>query len=466
MKSNIVRINKIVLNNFKNVKMGAVEMPAYSGKDLFSEKADVLGLYGQNGSGKTSVVEALRFVKMLLSGEALPVDTREYIARNETECKIEVDFSIAEEQRRETVNYIVAFKKESDGFVISRERLSVIPRKENVRAVESTLIDYHYDNEKITFEPEYRYKKLVANDKKVRIALNVAQAISIKSHVSFIFGEDGYRIFSQCKEDVVGEYGKIFSILQKYALVNWFVINNEHSGPISMNLVLPVAFYLRDGEHITTGDLPIRIDEPSVVTKRQFHLAQTVIDGMNIVLKNVIPGMEVEIHNFGEQLMDNGDAGYKIELLSKRGDISIPLKYESEGIVKIVSFLNVLICVYNNPSMCLVIDELDSGVFEYLLGELLAIFSDGGKGQLIFTSHNLRALEMLGKKSVLFSTTNPYNRYIRLQNVQTNNNLRDLYLRSLTLGGQKEEMYEETDSVAIGRAFRRAGKAVEAHVKN
>ena len=85
MKPNIVRINKIVLNNFKNVKMGVVEMPAYNGKELFSEKADVLGLYGQNGSGKTSVVEALRFVKMLLSGEELPADTREYISQNEVE---------------------------------------------------------------------------------------------------------------------------------------------------------------------------------------------------------------------------------------------------------------------------------------------------------------------------------------------------------------------------------------------
>ena len=47
MKHNIVRINKIVLSNFKNVKKGIVEMPAYSGKELFSEKADVLGLYGQ-----------------------------------------------------------------------------------------------------------------------------------------------------------------------------------------------------------------------------------------------------------------------------------------------------------------------------------------------------------------------------------------------------------------------------------
>ena len=59
MKHNIVRINKIVLSNFKNVKKGIVEMPAYSGKELFSEKADVLGLYGQNGSGKTSVVNLI-----------------------------------------------------------------------------------------------------------------------------------------------------------------------------------------------------------------------------------------------------------------------------------------------------------------------------------------------------------------------------------------------------------------------
>ncbi|HBE87038.1 MAG TPA: hypothetical protein DDW53_19320 [Lachnoclostridium sp.] len=117
-------------------------------------------------------------------------------------------------------------------------------------------------------------------------------------------------------------------------------------------------------------------------------------------------------------------------------------------------------CVYNNASMCLIIDELDAGVYEYLLGELLSVFEKGAKGQLIFTSHNLRALEMINKSSIVFSTTNPSNRYIRLQNIKSNHNLRDMYLRSIVLGGQKEAIYEETDSVEIGRAFRRAGKAV------
>ncbi len=116
--------------------------------------------------------------------------------------------------------------------------------------------------------------------------------------------------------------------------------------------------------------------------------------------------------------------------------------------------------MYNDPSMCLVIDELDSGIYEYLLGELISVFDKSAKGQLIFTSHNLRALEMLHKSSVIFSTTNPKKRYMRLQNAKTNKNLRDSYLRCITLGGQKEEVYAETDTVEIGRAFRRVGKVV------
>ena len=33
-----------------------------------------------------------------------------------------------------------------------------------------------------------------------------------------------------------------------------------------------------------------------------------------------------------------------------------------------------------------------------------------------------------------------------------------MYIRSITLGGQEETIYEETDSLKISRAFRKAGK--------
>ena len=96
-----------------------------------------------------------------------------------------------------------------------------------------------------------------------------------------------------------------------------------------------------------------------------------------------------------------------------------------------------------------------------MLGELLDIFKEHAKGQLIFTSHNLRALEILEKDSIMFSTVNPERRYIRMKNVKPSNNLRDTYLRSITLGGQDEIIYEETDSLKIARAFRKAGRKIQ-----
>ncbi|MFQ9510444.1 MAG: ATP-binding protein, partial [Lachnospiraceae bacterium] len=104
---------------------------------------------------------------------------------------------------------------------------------------------------------------------------------------------------------------------------------------------------------------------------------------------------------------------------------------------------------------------LDAGIYEYLLGELLDLFEKGGKGQLLFTSHNLRPLEMLQKDNILFSTSNKANRYIPMRSVGNTNNLRDVYLRSITLGGQKECIYKETDRLKIARALRKVGRELK-----
>ena len=86
------------------------------------------------------------------------------------------------------------------------------------------------------------------------------------------------------------------------------------------------------------------------------------------------------------------------------------------------------------------------------------------KGQLIFTSHNLRILEKLDAKNIVCSTVNPDNRYIRLTGIEKNHNKRDFYIRSITVGGQKEELYDEDDLIAMGYAFRKAGKMESKHI--
>jgi hypothetical protein len=50
---------------------------------------------------------------------------------------------------------------------------------------------------------------------------------------------------------------------------------------------------------------------------------------------------------------------------------------------------------------------------------------------------------------------------MRFTNVKSNNNIRNLYYRSINLEGQKEEIYKETNSFDISRAFRIAGKVTD-----
>ena len=47
-----------------------------------------------------------------------------------------------------------------------------------------------------------------------------------------------------------------------------------------------------------------------------------------------------------------------------------------------------------------------------------------------------------------------------MKKIHCSRNLRDVYLRGITLGGQEEVIYEETDSLKIARAFRKAGRNI------
>lgn len=57
--------------------------------------------------------------------------------------------------------------------------------------------------------------------------------------------------------------------------------------------------------------------------------------------------------------------------------------------------------------------SLKKAIISNLNIELRTVYEES-KGQLIFTSHNLRAFEKLNIKNIICTTINPENRYIRL----------------------------------------------------
>lgn len=436
-------------------------MPNTVNKILSADKAEILGIYGQNGSGKTAIVDALYFLQKVMIGVDLDQSLEDYMDMDSDTAEIFVDFNIFMDDIVFEIGYRLSLSREEKEVVISRETLSAAKNENGIRTNKTVFMDYQRDQANAIFKPQKRLDEILEENKEIKTDLIVARKMAEKSNCSYIFGESSREIFCREYKNGFQQFSVIISSLFEFALKDLFVIRNTHSGVISANFVLPMAFRIENDNIGAKGDFAVSLTEPILLDEERKNLLETIVEQINIVLYTIIPGLQVTIKNYGKQSLDNGEEGWKLELMSKReGMKEIPIRMESEGIIKIISILNALIQAFGNPSICLVIDELDSGIFEYMLGELLDIFKKSAKGQLIFTSHNLRALEMIDKESIMFSTTNPDNRYIHMKNVRESNNLRNMYIRSITLGGQSEQIYEETDSLKIARAFRKAGRGV------
>lgn len=462
MTDYVVRLASLTLKNIKNVKNGTIFMPFANNRSLDWGGAEVLGIYGQNGSGKTAIVDALYFVQHIMIGEELNQTLLDYIDMAACGAEVNVEFKIYGKDVLYEVGYNIFFDKGESGIIIKREFLNCAVNQNGNRSSKNIFMDYQRAETESIFKPQRRFDELVGRDKEIKMDLIVARKIAEKSNCSYIFGEASREIFCKEMDNEFRNYAEVINALFNFALKDLFVIRSTHSGMISANFVLPMAFRIEKERVGMKGDFAVPLMEPIVLDTEQRNLLNEIVDQINIVLCTIIPGMSIAVKDYGKQAMDSGEDGWKVELMSIRGDMKpIPIRMESEGIIKIVSILNALIQAFGNPSICLVIDELDAGVFEYMLGELLDIFNKSAKGQLIFTSHNLRALEMLGKESIMFSTTNPDNRYIHMKNIKGTNNLRSMYIRSITLGGQDENIYEETDSLKIARAFRKAGRRLQ-----
>ena len=461
MKKPIVRLSSLQLTNIKNVKKGTIYMPNTVNKILSADKAEILGIYGQNGSGKTAIVDALYFLQKVMIGADLDQSLEDYMDMDSDTAEIFADFNLFMNGIVFEIGYRLSLSREEKVVVISRETLSGAKNENGIRTNKTVFMDYQRDQRNTIFKPQKRLDEILEENKDIKTDLIVARKMAEKSNCSYIFGESSRDIFCREYKNGFQQFSVIISSLFEFALKDLFVIRNTHLGVISANFVLPMAFRIENDNMGTKGDFTVSLTEPILVDEERKNLLETIVEQINIVLYTIIPGLQVTIKNYGKQSLDDGEEGWKLELMSKReGMKEIPIRMESEGIIKIISILNALIQAFGNPSICLVIDELDSGIFEYMLGELLDIFKKSAKGQLIFTSHNLRALEMIDKESIMFSTTNPNNRYIHMKNVRESNNLRNMYIRSITLGGQSEEIYEETDSLKIARAFRKAGQGV------
>ena len=466
MKKSIVRIESIEIRNFKNVKYGILDFE----NNRKPYNSSVLGLYGQNGSGKTALIDVLSLLKLALSGKTMPVNFADFVNIDAAFATLKYNFKVSNNETKGeyAASYEFSIRKDREDSAQNVDNSNLMNEKYKATIFDEILsYSYKDDNTKVkllpvvdtrtedVFLPKSKYTTLVGNNKRTKTDLLSYKRLTSSTSRSFIFSRELLNILRQnCKEKY---HLDLFEALIWFGNYELFIIDTADSGLITLNS-LPLAFTYEEKGKASIGTLMIKLNGATLIPQEAFDIVKNIVANMNIVLTQLVPGLTISVKDLGTELFPNGSIGSKIQLMSQKNSKEIPLQYESQGIKKIISVLQLLIVIYNKPSITVAIDELDSGVFEYLLGELLRIISEKGKGQLIFTSHNLRPLETLDRGFIAFTTTNPENRYIRLANIKTNNNLRDFYYRDIVLGEQSEAVYEPTNNYEIALAFREAGE--------
>lgn len=457
-KSNItVRILNLKLINFKNVGYGEVELGRID--DIDNDCGNVIGIYGQNGSGKTSIIGAMNLIRDLLIGCPVGDEIKDQIMYGKNFMQVETDFYIKkDEELSYEISYKIKIAKKENNIYIEDESISYKKKTENVKDRNKTLIISRYDEDKI--KPEYRNQEIIKIFKD-KTDFIVEKKMASKLNQSFIFSESLLNNIQKKKDKDLSEY-EILNILADYAKNNFFIIDNKRLALSDANVILPISFRNYSNNNMDSlGILPIGLNDTTKLPKDIIKEIKENLKASNKVLSEIIPGLNVSLKELGMKLSDKGEELIEVELVSINNGVEIPIRYESDGIKKIIAVIHVLIAMYSHSSMTVFIDELDAGIFEYLLGEILYIIEERGKGQLIFTSHNLRPLEVLDRNNLVFTTTNPNNRYIKLKNTKANRNLRDMYYRDIQLGGQDEIIYNLTNSAKINRAFRKASEINE-----
>lgn len=462
-----VRLMRSEIRNIKNVVHGEVAYMNYGSinKNGVCDKTDIVGIYGQNGSGKTALVESLDMLRQILTGTPINYEMYGGILSKDGSSCIRTEFFvwIGDEKYKVVYEAFLRADEKEKTIQIYSEKLQYWKRGASWKSERDIAFENPYYGsadilevrnicvtsehlsslKSIPFLTNMQNLAIVCSQKNISVFFNRL----VKANIEKLEENDEVRDFRNV----------IFGILQ-FGYVDFSVIKVNQLGTINNNQIIPINVHRETETEIMQAVMPLAISGATEIPEEDYVQVKGVVEAINVAIKSIVPNLQIRLKEKMELECPDGTKAIQVEVYSVRDGKEFLLRYESEGIKRIISILNYLISVYNNEGVCLVVDELDSGIFEYLLGELLGMMHREMKGQLIFTSHNLRVLEKLDAKNIICSTVNPKNRYIRLKGIEKNHNKRDFYIRAITVGGQNEELYDEDDLLAMGYAFRKAGK--------
>lgn len=200
MVKSVIRIKKITIKNLKNVANGSLLFDNHRK----NYKSSVLGLYGQNGSGKTALIDAIALLKFALCGRPIPKQYADFVNVDADAATLEYEFTVKDTDKKAEYNvgYSFSLKKEIEKNTVNVDDNSVELSEEEKTVIFDEVLSYSYEcgDKKIrktaivdtrtsdVFLPKSKYTVLTGNEDEKD--LFVAKKIALATSRSFVFSKE------------------------------------------------------------------------------------------------------------------------------------------------------------------------------------------------------------------------------------------------------------------------------------
>ena len=391
-----------------------------------------ISIYGENGSGKTNIVELFKFLQQSAMARA-------------------IDFAMN--------------KLPKEFFKMQEEMADKMPTEiRQIFQLSLDLKEYRMLGEKEETEIEYGFK---INNKNGFYYIKFNNEI-IEEKLYYMAGKQRAYLFELKKEDnkiiktlsknifmndkynkeLIDEIDKYWGKYSFLSLLSFEMLekNKEYiDNNISKNITEVIDKIWEMTVHVDKGISKImsvnlekvkKLDniQRGFVERNQSNELNKYENVLNIFFTQAYADIkEVKYHitekedKIYYELYFNKMIGGKIK--------SIPSKMESEGTRRILNQFDTLIGSLLGETV--IIDEIDNGIHDVLMKNIIMSIKDEITGQLIITTHNTLLLEILPKEYIyILSTDYKGNKTINSIKdygikIQKNNNARDLYFKGI-----------------------------------
>ena len=391
-----------------------------------------ISIYGENGSGKTNIVELFKLLQQITMARRIDVVMN----------KMPKEFWKIQEEMSDQLSMEI------------REIFQLSPQLNQYRMLdekEATEIEYGFKiNNKngfyyIKFNNEIIEEKLYymagkqrgylfqikKDDSKINKDLNNSIFLNEKYNEELTEGIDKYW----------GKYSFLSLLSFEMAEKNKYYIENNISKNIFevINHIWEMTVHVNKGTFRTIPDSFVKVRklnniQVGNVKKEKIHEIEKYENILNIFFTQAYADIKEVKYKIDEkedrlyyELYFNKMIGGKIK--------SIPSKYESDGTKRILNQFDTIIGSLLGETV--ILDEIDNGIHDVLMKNIIMSIKDEITGQLIITTHNTLLLEILPKEYIYILSTD-YNGNKTINSIkeygikiQKNNNARDLYFKGV-----------------------------------